>query len=68
MLTTKAFFLPRMANSSAARKWRVCRVKGTETSRMSMSLERKLCREALSRPLYHSLGMTPSGSPVPGTM
>jgi hypothetical protein len=33
-----------------------------------MSCFRKLCKDALSSPLYHALGINPSGSPVPGTI
>lgn len=68
ILITNAFFLARMANSSAPRKCRVCGVSGTETSRISRSWERKLWSEDLSRPEYHAEGKVPSGSPVLGTM
>jgi len=68
ILTTNAFFLPKISNSSSPRKCRVSGVNGTATSKISISCFRKLCREALSSPLNHSLGMRPSSSPVPGTI
>ena len=43
-------------------------VRGTLTSKVSMSWLKKWCRDFLSVPLYHALGNSPFGSPVPGTM
>lgn len=91
-LVTSALHLPRIANSSAPSRCRVCflqarqhlgrrhtapgarqvmrlstDVNGTETTTMSRSCPRNWCSPSLSNPENHSSGMSPSGSPVPGT-
>jgi hypothetical protein len=43
-------------------------VNGTLNTSKSIFCFKKLCKFPLSSPLYHSVGNSPSGSPVPGTM
>ena len=43
-------------------------VNGTASTSKSIFCFRNSCKLSLSRPLYHALGYSPSGSPVPGTM
>lgn len=57
---------PRRANSAAPNRCLVDGVRGREMTSASRPEARNVCNAVLEVPLYHALGMVPSGSPVPG--